>query len=110
MADFHQTGLETSLSLAGSAGVRRPAAVEQQVERARIGGEIAPEQPARLEPDAPHPFQADILHPLRRAPAAAGEEVEQASRCLDDADIGQPRRELLDEGLLIGNAKPNPEI
>ena len=42
-----------------------------EVERARIGGQIAPEQPARLEPDSPCPFEARVLHPFRGAAATA---------------------------------------
>ncbi len=90
--------------------VRRPAPVEQQIERTRIGGQIAPEQAARLEPDAPGPFELRLLHPSRRADAAAGQEVEQSAGRLDDADIGEMRGELLDEGLFVGNAERDPEI
>src|SRR3981189_1668353 len=88
--------------------VRGLALVEQQKERAGIGSEITPEQPARLEPDSPGPFQADVLHPLRRARPASRQEVEQSARGLDDADIAQARREFLDKGLFIGNAECNP--
>src|SRR5215216_5814770 len=87
-----------------------PAVAAQQVQRARVGGQVAPEQPARLEPDAPGPFEAGALHPLWRAGAAAGQEVEQPAGGLDDADIGEPRAEFLDKGLLIGNAESHPEI
>src|SRR3977135_2731223 len=88
----------------------RPILVEKQIEREGIGGEIAPEQPARLKPDAPHPFESDVLHPSRRAGPAAGEEIEQSARGLDDADIGQAWREFLDESLFVGNAQRYPQI
>src|SRR4051812_2057479 len=91
-------------------GVRGPASVEQQKERARIGREIAPEQSARLEPDSPGPFEADVLHPLRRAWPASRKEVEQSARGLDDADMAQARCELLDQSLLVGHAECNPQI
>ena len=42
-------------------GVGAPTAVEQEIERARVGGEIAPQQPPRLEPYPPGPFQPDVL-------------------------------------------------
>ena len=90
--------------------VRRPALVEQQIQRARIGGQIAPEQPARLQPDPPRPFQPGGLHPARRAGAASRQEVEQSAGCLDDADIEKTRREFLDKGLLVGHAERDPQI
>jgi hypothetical protein len=34
-------------------GIRRLASVEEQIEVTRIHGKITPEQPVRLEPDAP---------------------------------------------------------
>src|SRR5262245_58141464 len=74
------------------------AVVDQQIERARISRQVAPEQAAGLEPDPPGRFEPDSLHPLRRAGARAGQEVEEPARGLDDADIGKPRCELLDEG------------
>src|SRR5579872_4287948 len=86
---------------------RRPARfriaafVEQQIQRARIGGQISPKQPAWLQPNSPGPFQTHILHPLRRAGPAAGQEIEQAAGCLDDADIRQIRSEFRDKGLLV---------
>src|ERR1700732_2799435 len=76
---------------------RTPIAVEQQIERAGVGGQIAPEQPAWLEPDSPCPFEAHILHPFRRARPAARQEVEQSARGFDDADIGQARGEFRDK-------------
>jgi len=51
-----------------------------------------------------------MLHPHRRADAAARQEIEQPTRRLDDADIGEVGREFLDEGLFIGNAERYPEI
>src|ERR1700728_5460296 len=71
--------------------LRTAASVEQEIQRAGVCREVPPEQPAWLEPDAPGPFEACILHPVRRALAAAGEEIEQSARGLDDADFGQPR-------------------
>src|SRR5258708_17285336 len=91
-------------------GRRWPALVEQEIESARIGGQIAPEQPARLQPDSPRPFEPCDLHPARRAGAASRQEVEQSAGCLDDADIGQARREFLDKSLLIRHPKRDPQI
>src|SRR5262245_47590674 len=78
-----------ALAVLGLIVARRPTVVEQQIEGARIGGQIAPEQPARLEPNSPGPFEADVLHPFGSAGAAARKEIEQAARSLDDADIRQ---------------------
>src|ERR1700722_20547806 len=85
----------------GSVRFRTLAAVEQEIKRAGVRREVTPEQPARLEPDSPGPFEAGILHPARRALPAAGEETEQSTRGLDDADFGEPRGEFGDEGLLV---------
>ena len=100
----------TDILVAVSIGKGGAARVEQQIKRARIGGQIAPEQAARLKPDPPGPFQSKVLHPLRRAGAAARQEIEQAPRGLDDSDIAKSRGILLDERLLIGNPKRKPEI
>src|SRR5215207_4803448 len=51
-----------------------------------------------------------MLHPDWGAGAAAGQEIEQPTRRLDDADIAEVGREFLDEGLFIGNAERHPEI
>src|ERR1700693_4554336 len=87
-----------------------PAPAEQEIERARVGGEIAPEQPARLEPEAPGPFQPGILHPSRRTGTASRQVAEQSARGLDDADIAKPGQKFIDKGLLVGNAEPDPEV
>src|SRR5258708_34741842 len=91
-------------------GRRWPALVEQQIQRTRVGGQIAPEQPARLQPDPPRPFEPGDLHPARRAGAASRQEVEQSAGCLDDADIEKTWREFLDKSLLIGHAERYPQI
>src|SRR6185369_16543879 len=88
----------------------RPLAAEEKIECAGVGGQIAPEQAAWLEPGAPGPFESEFLHPLRRAGPAARQKVEKAARCLDNANIGQQRRVLLHECLLVGHAERDPEI
>src|SRR3954452_10654142 len=90
--------------------IKGPIAAEQQIDRARVGGQITPEQAAGLEQGAPGPFQPDLLHPSRRAGAATRQKVEQAAGCLDDADVGEMRGEFLDERLLVWHAQRNPEI
>src|SRR5260370_11388280 len=88
---------------------RGPIFVEQQIERAGIGGEITPEQPTRFQPDSPGPFQPNLLHPYRRPRLVARQEVEQSAGGFDDADIGQARREFLDKSLFVGKAESYPQ-
>jgi hypothetical protein len=83
--------------------------VEQQIERAGIGGQITPEQAARLNTHSPGPFQPHVLQPSRCTGPASRQEVEHSARSLDDADIGQARREFLDEGLFAGNTQRDPQ-
>ena len=45
------------------AAIAAAALFEQQIKCARVGGEITPEQSARLQPDPPGPFEPDFLHP-----------------------------------------------
>ena len=77
---------------------------------AGVGGEITPEQPARLKPNSPGPFEPRYLHPYRRPGSAPRQEIEQSAGGLDDTDIGQARREFVDKSLFVGNAERHPQI
>ena len=62
---------------------------QQQIQRRRIGLQVAPAEPPGLKACTEKPFQAHLLHPLGCARLCARHEVEQAARRLDHADRGQ---------------------
>src|SRR5690606_9407840 len=82
---------------------------ENDVQGARVGRQVAPEEAPWLEQHAPQPFEAGPLHPARRAPVLARKKIEETARGLDEADIRKPVGIVAYEFLLQRHTQAQPQ-